>query len=96
MTVVAIANSAKCIIHSRRRKLHPDTKFSRLSNASMTNGSAFNKKYFVAFWIGHLVGLMILAGTEAQKRDLADPVGRFRGSSGRIFNFNFANICSGR
>ena len=70
------------------------TEFSRLSIASMADGSNFSKKYWVAFWIGHLVGLSILAGTEAQKRDLAEPVGRFRGSSGRIFNFNFANICS--
>ena len=70
------------------------TEFSRLSIASMADGSIFNKKYWVALWIGHFVGLMILAGTEAQKRDLAEPVGRFRGSSGRIFNFNFANICS--
>ena len=70
------------------------TKFSRLWIANMSNGSIFNKKYFAAFWIGHLVALMILAGTEAQKKDLAEPVGRFRGSSGRFFNFNFANICS--
>ena len=71
------------------------TEFSRLSIASMADGSIFNKKYWVALWIGHFVSLMILAGTEAQKRDLAEPVGRFRGSSGRILNFNFANICSG-
>ena len=70
------------------------TKFSHRLIANMSNGAIFNKKHFAAFWIGHLVGLTILAGTEAQTRERADPVGRFRGSSGRIFNFNFANICS--
>ena len=60
------------------------------------NGSFCCNKYLVAFWIGHLAALMIMAaGTEAQEKERADPVGRFRGSSGRIFNFNFAQICTG-